>query len=384
METIKKLIRANVKQYGILIALIGIILFFTFITNGLLLRPINVSNVILQNSYILVLAIGMLLVIVSGHFDLSVGSVLAFVGALMGQMSVVYDANPFLTIVLMLVVGALIGMWQGVWIAYFKLPAFIVTLGNMLIFRGLALVLLGGSSLGPFPDPIRNISSGFILDGGAYKITAILVGAGLSLLFILGEFRKRRNRKKYKFEVSPIKLTIIKIIFVVIAINIFTVLLASYKGLPNVLVLLGILILLYTFIMNKTILGRRIYALGGNEKAAKLSGINTEKLTFLVFVNMGILAALSSIVFTARLNSANSRAGQGFELDALAACFIGGASISGGVGTVYGAIIGTLVMGIMNNGMSLLGLGIDWQQTIKGLVLMLAVLFDVCTKEKTT
>ncbi|WP_411681224.1 multiple monosaccharide ABC transporter permease [Clostridium thailandense] len=376
-----------VKEYSMVIALVIIAGFFEIVTGGTLLKPLNVTNLILQNSYVLVLAVGMLLVIVAFHIDLSVGSVAAIIGSISAILMIKMHFSVTVSIILSLLVGALIGAFQGFWIAYVKIPAFIVTLAGMLIFRGLTMVSLNGTSIAPYPVAFQKISSGFIPDifhGKSYHITTILIGIICTVIYVVFEIRKRNTQKKFNLAVSSQGIFIAKIVLIIAAINAFTFNLASYKGIPNVLVLMAVLIVGYTFIMTKTVLGRHIYALGGNEKAAKLSGVKTQRLVFWVFVNMGVLAALSGLVFAARLNSATPNAGQGFELDAIAACFIGGASASGGIGTVIGAIIGGLVMGIMNNGMSLIGLGIDWQQAIKGLVLLLAVAFDVYTKSKSS
>ncbi|KZL90996.1 multiple monosaccharide ABC transporter permease [Clostridium magnum] len=387
MDNFKNLVKHNVKEYSMVIALVVIAAFFQIITDGTLLKPLNITNLILQNSYILILAIGMLLVIVAFHIDLSVGSTAALIGAISAMLMVKMHTSVFVGVGVSLLVGALIGAFQGFWIAYVKIPAFIVTLAGMLIFRGLTMVGLGGTSLAPYPVAFQKISSGFIPDffhGKDMHITTLLIGIIFSVIYVLFELRKRNNQKKLGLEVSSQYTFIAKTAAIVIVANLFTYNLASYKGLPNVLVLLAVLIAFYTFITTKTVIGRHIYALGGNEKAAKLSGVKTQSLVFWVFVNMGVMAALSGIVFAARLNAATPKAGTGFELDAIAACFIGGASASGGVGKVMGAIIGGLVMGIMNNGMSLIGLGIDWQQAIKGVVLLLAVAFDVYTKSKSS
>jgi len=385
MESIKKLFKNNIRQYGMIIALASIIIFFAITTGGISLRPLNITNLILQNGYILVLAVGMLLVIVTGGIDLSVGSIAAFVGSISAIFMINMNIPVLLTVLLSLILGAIVGAWQGYWIAYVKIPAFITTLGGMLIFRGLTMVSLQGMSLAPFPVSFTKISSGFIPDffhGENYHITTLLIGLVFSVVFILMELKKRKTQKQYNFEVSPLGILIFKLTSIILVINAFLFILAQYKGLPNLLILLFFLILIYNFITNKTVIGRQVYALGGNEKASELSGIKTNKIKFLVYVNMGMLSALSGLVFAARLNAATPKAGTGFELDAIAACFIGGASATGGVGTVIGAIIGGLVMGVMNNGMSLVGLGIDWQQTIKGLVLILAVWFDVFSKSK--
>jgi putative multiple sugar transport system permease protein len=379
-----KLFKNNIRQYGMIIALVLISVLFQILSDGTLLKPLNVTNLILQNSYILVLAIGMLLVIITGNIDLSVGSVAAFVGAISGVL-MVSQKIPFLPAVLIcLLIGAAVGAWQGFWVAYVRIPAFIVTLAGMLLFRGLTMIVLKGMSLAPYPKTFQKISSGFIHDpfGGRVHLLTLLIGAALSVLYIYMEMRSRRSKLRYKFDVLSPAWFAVQMILVVLVINLFTWVLAQYNGIPNILVLLAALVAVYSFVMNKTVMGRHIYALGGNEKAAKLSGVKTKSVTFWVFVNMGVLAAMSGLVFAARLNAATPKAGTNFELDAIAACFIGGASATGGVGTVLGAIIGGLVMGVMNNGMSLVGLGIDWQQGIKGLVLLFAVGFDIYNKSK--
>jgi putative multiple sugar transport system permease protein len=385
MKTLMTLVRNNIREYGMLIALIVIMLFFQIQTDGTLMRPVNLTNLILQNSYIVIMALGMLLIIVAGHIDLSVGSIAGFIGAVAAVLLVRYDVNVWVTILLSLIVGGLIGAWQGYWIAYVKIPAFIVTLGSMLTFRGLTLALLGGESVGPFEETFQKLSSGFIPDffnNEGFHTTTMIIGVLLSALLIYMDIRSRKNQQKYNFEVTPLPFFILKNVLISGAILGLCYLMASYKGLPNVLIVLMVLIVLYTFLTTQTVLGRRIYALGGNEKAAKLSGVNTTRLLFITFVNMGLLSALAGMVFAARLNSATPKAGNGFELDVIAAVFIGGASASGGIGTVIGAIIGAFVMGVMNNGMSILGVNIDWQQVIKGLVLVAAVFFDVYNKNK--
>lgn len=385
MKTLMNMVQNNIREYGMLIALIVIMLFFQIQTDGTLMRPINLTNLILQNSYIVIMALGMLLIIVAGHIDLSVGSIAGFIGAVAAVLLVRYHVNVWLAMLISLFVGGLIGAWQGYWVAYVKIPAFIVTLGGMLIFRGLTLALLGGESVGPFQETFQKLSSGFIPDffnNEGFHITTMVIGVLLSVLLIYMDIRSRQNQQKYNFEVTPLPFFILKNALISGAILGLCYLMASYKGLPNVLIVLMVLIVLYTFLTTQTVLGRRIYALGGNEKAAKLSGVNTTRLLFITFVNMGLLSALAGMVFAARLNSATPKAGNGFELDVIAAVFIGGASASGGIGTVIGAIIGAFVMGVMNNGMSILGVNIDWQQVIKGLVLLGAVVFDVYNKNK--
>lgn len=384
---LSQLFKNNMRQYSMILALVSIMILFQVLTDGILLRPLNITNLILQNSYILVLAIGMILVIITGHIDLSVGSIAAFIGAISAILMVNHEVPTAVAIIISLLIGALIGAWQGFWVAYVKIPAFIVTLAGMLLFRGLTMVVLEGKSIAPFPEAFQKISSGFIPDvfgGASLHILTLVIGALLSIILIFNELKTRKTEIKYNFDVSPTGIFILKIIALVALINVFVYVLATYEGIPNILVILALLILAYQFITTKTIAGRHIYAIGGNEKAAQLSGVKTKRVTFWVFVNMGVLSALSGLLFAARLNAATPRAGNLFELDAIAACFIGGASAYGGIGTVPGAIIGGLVMGVMNNGMSILGLGIDWQQGIKGLVLLAAVAFDIYNKNKSS
>lgn len=382
---VRDVFKSNIRKYAMAIALVFIMVLFQILTDGILFKPLNITNLILQNSYILILAIGMLLVIVTGNVDLSVGSVVALIGAVAANLMIKHNMSVVPVILISLFIGALVGAWHGFWIAMIKIPAFIVTLSGMLIFRGLTLVILKGQTLAPFEESYRVISSGFIKDifsGGNFHITTLLIGLVFSIVYLYTELRDRKNKMKYGFTVGSTQMLLLKNAIVIIAINLLTYSLAAYKGAPNVLVLLFFLILIYSFITNKTVVGRYIYAIGGNEKAARLSGIKTDKILFWVYVNMGLLTALAGIVFSGRLNAAMPRAGTGFELDAMAACYIGGASASGGVGTVIGVIIGGLVMGVLNNGMSILGIGIDWQQAIKGLVLLIAVAFDAYTKAK--
>jgi putative multiple sugar transport system permease protein len=378
-------LKQNVREYGMLISLVLIMVLFQIMTEGTLLQPLNLTNLVLQNSYIVVMALGMLLVIVAGHIDLSVGSSSGFVGALAAVLMVTYEW-PFIPATLVcLLVGAAIGAAQGWFIAYFKIPSFIVTLAGMLVFKGLALALLQGQSVGPFPEEFQKLSSGFIPDwfeGTELRLTSLILGALVALAMVVFAFRTRTRQKLHGMETEPLALFVTRNGVFAAILLVLSVLLASYKGLPNVLVIMFGLTVLYDFVTSRTIVGRRIYALGGNEKAARLSGIRTERLAFYAFVNMGVLAALAGLVFAARLNTATPKAGQGFELDVIAACFIGGASASGGVGRVMGAVIGAFVMGVMNNGMSILGIGIDYQQVIKGLVLLAAVCVDVYNKNK--
>lgn len=378
------LTRGNSRQYGMAAALVAIIVLFQILTGGLLLTPLNVTNLIMQNSYILILAIGMMLVIVTGHIDLSVGSVVAFTGAVSAIMLTSWGLPTVVVVPVALLLGALIGAWQGFWVAYVRVPAFIVTLAGMLVFRGATLAVLGGESVAPLPPSLRDIASGFLpwQAGDGLHLPTLLLGAAGAAALVWIQWRSRSRSLGYGLPVQSAPVTAASSAVIVTAILAFTYVLADYNGLPVVGVLLVALIAGYSFVMRSTTMGRRVYAVGGSEQAAALSGIRTQRTTFWVFVNMGVLSALAGLVFTARLNAATTGAGTMFELDAIAAAFIGGASASGGVGTVVGAVIGALVMGVLNNGMSLIGLGVDWQQLIKGLVLLLAVAFDIYNKRR--
>ncbi|MBE3638594.1 multiple monosaccharide ABC transporter permease [Mangrovicoccus algicola] len=378
-------LRKHVREYGILIALVVIMAFFQIATGGILLKPVNLTNLILQNSYIVIMAIGMLLVIVAGHIDLSVGSVMGFVGAVAAVMIVNWGIPWPIAGILCLGVGAVIGMAQGFWVAYFRIPSFIVTLAGMLVFKGLTLALLAGQSVGPFPPAFRLIASGFIADPfglDGFNLLSLLIGVAVAAGLLALAVRARRQHEAAGVEDEPFALFAAKNGLIFAALVWMSFLMADFRGLPNVFIVMALLIAVYSFLTSKTTIGRRIYAVGGNEKAAMLSGINAPRLTFLTFANMGLLAGLAGIVFAARLNTATPKAGLGFELDVIAAVFIGGASMSGGVGTVIGAVVGAFIMGVMNNGMSILGIGIDWQQCIKGLVLLAAVIFDVMNKKR--
>ncbi|MCB8820837.1 multiple monosaccharide ABC transporter permease [Microvirga rosea] len=384
-ESYGSFLKTHFRDYGMLVSLLVIMAFFQVMTGGTLLKPLNLTNLVLQNSYIVIMALGMLLVIVSGHIDLSVGSIVGFIGGLAAVLMVKFDIHFVPTIIICLLVGALIGAVQGYWVAFLKVPSFIVTLAGMLVFKGLQLSLLGGQSVGPFPVTFQRLSSGFIPDVGVIdtiNLTSLTLGVVTTAALIYFSYRTRLNQQKHAVETAPFGFFVFKNALLAVLLIGFSYLLSTYRGLPNVLVIMFALVALYAFVTNRTTIGRRIYALGGNEKAAKLSGIKTERLTFLTFVNMGVLAALAGLIFAARLNTATPKAGLGFELDVIAACFIGGASAYGGVGKVTGAVIGAFVMGVMNNGMSILGIGIDYQQVIKGLVLLAAVTLDVYNKKK--
>ncbi len=382
------LFNGNIRQYGMIIALLVIIVLFQILTNGVLLYPQNVANLIMQNGYVIILAIGMLLCILTGgNIDLSVGSVVAFTGAIAGSLIIGMKMDVWLGVLITIIVGFAIGAWQGFWIAYVRVPPFIATLAGMLMFRGLTNAILKGLTLAPFPNSYLRLTGGFIEDifnipGINLNITCLTTGIVIIIFYIIFTIRSRRNKRKYNFEVIPFPLFILQILLVSGIIMLFFYWLSRYKGMPTVLILIGFLIAVYTFVTQNTVFGRYIYAIGGNEMAARLSGIDPQKVMFFVYMNMGVLATITGIVFSARLNAASPVAGTNFELDAIGACFIGGASASGGVGTVIGAVIGALVMGVLNNGMSILGVGTEWQMVIKGMVLLAAVAFDVFSKSR--
>ncbi|MFE0647279.1 multiple monosaccharide ABC transporter permease [Streptomyces sp. NPDC059534] len=378
-------IRRNMRQYGMLFALGLIVLLFQIWTGGDLLLPRNVSNLVLQNSYILILAIGMMIVIISGHIDLSVGSLMALVGGLGAVLMVEHQVSWPVAVLLTLLLGAVAGALQGFFIAYVGIPSFIVTLAGMLLFRGLTEIFLKGQTLGPFPDGLQKVANGFLPEVGPktnYHNLTLLLGLGLVAYVVVQEFRDRRRQREFTLETLPTGLFALKVTALVAAVLVTTLLLASYKGAPVVLLILAALLVAFGYVMRNAVIGRHVYAIGGNLPAAKLSGVKDKKVTFAVFLNMGMLAALAGLVFAARFNAASPKAGVNFELEAIAAAFIGGASMSGGVGTVLGAIIGGLVLGVLNNGMNLVGVGTDWQQVIKGLVLLAAVGFDVWNKRR--
>ncbi|MFV0490491.1 MAG: multiple monosaccharide ABC transporter permease [Pseudorhodobacter sp.] len=379
----------HLRENGMLVALLAIVFFFTIVVRVTIdvdfLSAQNITNLFLQNSYVIIMALGMLLVIVAGHIDLSVGSVAAFTGAVAAVLTVSLGWPVLAVIPAVLAVGAAIGAAQGYWVAYWRIPSFIVTLAGMLVFRGLTLWLLGGQNIGPFPRSFQSLSTGFIPDMfgvGRPNVTALVVVAAAALILVFLSWRSRQRDAEFGIEQEPMGLFLARNALVAAALIFVGWKLASFRGLPNVLVVLAVLTVLYAFFTENTATGRRIYALGGNERAAKLSGIRTERLVFLCFTNMGALAALAGMIVTARLNSATPKAGSGFELDVIAAVFVGGASMTGGSGKIVGVVVGALIMGVMNNGMSILGVGIDYQQVIKGLVLLVAVIFDVYNKNK--
>ena len=400
------------KRNTLLIALILVMILFEIAIqstgHGSLFSPSNFTNIIYQNSYVIILAVGMLFLIIGcGNIDLSVGSIVALVGAVAGVLMVNNEYNIYMSMALCLLLGIVIGAWHGFWIAYIRIPSFIVTLAGMLLFRGLALIVLDGITINPFPADyltmftsyFPSFDSGYFQEQLASGLSRAEVRAGMSAIvfsktmtvtaviviaYLVGIIYSRVSKIKKGYEVEPLYAFLFQHILALAAIIASCVLLGENKGIPVILILIAVVVIVYAFIANKTVVGRRIYALGGNEKAAKLSGVNTSRLLFLSYVNMGLLAAVAALVCVARFNSASPMAGTGYELDAIGACFIGGASAYGGVGTVGGAVIGAIFMGVLNNGMSILGIDANWQKAVKGLVLLAAVVTDVMSKKRVT
>jgi len=381
-------ITKTLRAYSMVIVLVLIALLFQYWTDGLIFKPRNMTNLIMQQSYIVILILGMLPVILTGNVDLSVGSIVAFVGAVAAVLQVKHGWGTLPTLVVSLLVGAAIGAWNGLWIAKFDIPAFIVTLSGQLIFRGLTQVVLDGASIGPFDKTFRDIAGSFaaeaIVKPGTWANFYLTIGLGLGCcaVFIVTQIVSRKNKKKHGIPTKGLLGTIIRTTMICMAVLFVTYLLAVDKGYPTVLLIMLGLSLIYSFICNRTTFGRSLYAIGGNRKAAALSGIKDRWSMFLAYTNMGFVSAIAALVYTARLNVATPKAGNGFELDAIAACYVGGASVSGGAGTIGGALIGCFVIGILNNGMSLLGISPDWQQMVKGLVILGAVAFDIIPKMK--
>ena len=379
-----------VQKYTMIIILILVVAFFTWRSDGKLLMPQNITNIISQNAYVFVLATGMLLCILTGgNIDLSVGSVVCFAGAV-GATLMSKGANMWVAVLVMLLIGIAVGAWQAFWIAYVHVPPFITTLSGMLVFRGLSNVVLDGKTMSVTNQQFVKLFGGgadcyvpdFIGKGNAsINILCVVVGIIAALIYLFTTFRSRISRKKKGYAVESFAGTIIKAVVIVAVILFFTFKLAQYKGLPMALIWVAIVVLVYGYITSKTTIGRHFYAVGGNEVATKLSGINTKFVYFFAYTNMGFLAGLAGILTIARLTSAQPTYGQNYEMDAIGSCFIGGASAYGGVGTVPGVIVGALLMGVINIGMSIIGVDQNYQKVVKGLVLLAAVIFDVMTKK---
>lgn len=383
-KSLGEMFKGNIRQSGIFLAFLAIAVLFA-VLNPSFLSPGNLTNIVLQYSYILVLAIGMLFVILLGQIDLSVGSVVAVTGALSAVLVIKNGMPWWVGVIAAIVLGLVIGAWQGFWVAYVGIPGFIVTLAGMLLFRGLTFQVLENVSLSPFPKAYYNIANGFfngLLGGMGFDVfTLVIFGIGV-LGFAYQQFRSRKARIAYNQAVESMALFIGKIVVIAAFVMWFAFQLSRSRGLPFVLIILAILVLIYGMLANSTVFGRDVYAIGGNISAAALSGINVKSVTFWTYVNMGFLSAIAGIIYSARMNGAQPSAGNMFELDAIAACFIGGASTTGGIGKLSGALVGGLIMAVMSNGMQLMGASTSTQQMVKGLVLLLAVAFDVWNKRR--
>jgi len=385
IANVRELLTRNLRQSGIFIAFVAIVALFTILTDGTLLSPTNLTNIVLQYSYILVLAIGMVIVIIGGHIDLSVGSVAALAGAVSAVVVIKGGAPWWVGVLAGIGVGLAAGAWQGFWVAFVGIPAFITTLAGMLLFRGLTFRTLDNISLSPFPSEYAQIATGFqngLLGGPGYDVFTLVVFAVAVAGYVISQIRARRAAIAYKQTVGATPLFIVKLVAVAAVVMWFAWQLANYRGLPNVLIILAVLIIVYTVITTRTVFGRHVYAIGGNLTAATLSGVKVKWVNFGIMLNMGLLAGVAGVIFSSRTNGAQPAAGNLFELDAIAASFIGGAAVTGGVGRVGGAIVGGLIMAVMSNGMQLMGVEQSIQQVVKGLVLLLAVAFDVYNKRR--
>ena len=384
----KKAVNIDMKQYGMVLALIAVFLIFAVMTGGKNMSPANINNLIMQNGYVVILAVGMLLCVLTGNIDLGVGLIVALCGATVGILMIDCHTNMWVAILAALAVGVLAGMFVGLFVSKLSIPPFIVTLATMLMGRGLTYTLLKAQTKGPLPTSYTYIGAGFLptmkipFGNGTLDVVSIIVAGIATVLVIMAELKSINTKKKYGFPINPLWQIIIKEAVILMIVWFFFYKLSRYNGIPFVLVIMGVLVGLYHFITSKTVAGRQIYALGGNAKAAKLSGINTEKVFFWVYTNMGILSAIAGIVLSARNASATPKAGDGFEMDAIASCYIGGAATSGGIGTIIGAVVGAFIMGILNNGMSLYGWSTDIQKIVKGAVLLGAVTVDLLSKRK--
>ena len=374
----------TLRSYSMIFVLIAIVILSQILTGGLTLNPRNITNIILQQSYIVILILGMLPVILTGNVDLSVGSSVAFAGAVAAVLQVNLGWGTLPTLVVALAIGA----WNGLWIAIFDIPAFIVTLSSQLVFRGLTQVVLDGASIGPFDETFRAIAGSFITDilgenaAGVMPIITMGLAVVACVVYALVQIIGRRQKIAHGVPVKAAWGMVARIVIISAVILVLSYMLCLDKGYPTVLVILLVFSLIYSFICNRTVFGRSLYAVGGNRKAAALSGIKDRMSMFMAYTNMGFVAAIAALVYAARMNVATPKAGTGFELDAIAACYVGGASVSGGAGTIGGALIGCFVIAILNNGMSMMGVSADWQQTVKGLVILAAVAFDMIPKAK--
>lgn len=388
MENKKKYVNLDLKSFGMIAALIIIFLIFYVITNGSNATPININNLIMQNGYIIILATGMLLCVLTGNIDLGVGSVVALCAAVSGKLVMEQNMSVGLAWLVALAIGLGIGLFAGFFIAYLSIPPFVVTLATMLMGRGLTYTLLQSQTVGPLPTGYTFIGTGFLptikvpFAGGTLDLICVIVAIVVTVCVIFMELKNIKTNNKYGFaNVVPWQM-IVKDVVIIGIVWFFFIKLGQNNGVPIQLLVVGVIVAVYQFITSQTVAGRQIYALGGNAKAARLSGINTKKVFFWVYVNMGVLSAIAGLMLAARQGAANPKMGDGVEMDAIASCYIGGAAAAGGVGTVIGAVVGALVMGVLNNGMSMCGLSTDFQKVVKGAVLLGAVVLDVVTKKK--
>ncbi|GAA4297408.1 sugar ABC transporter permease [Anaerocolumna aminovalerica] len=384
----KQKINIDMKQYGMIVALIVIFIIFNILSSGKNATSMNINNLIMQNSYVIILAVGMLLCVLTGNVDLGVGSSVALTGAICAIFVIDYKMPVALAFLIVLFIGLFIGMFEGFFIAALGIPPFIVTLATMLMGRGLTYIALKAQTKGPLPVNYTKIGAGYLptinlgTKDAPLDLLCILIAIVTTIFIILREIKSIQTNKKFNFNTLPLWQVILKFAVIISIVWFFFLKLATYRGIPIVLVLMTVLVGIYHFITSKTVAGRQIYALGGNAKAARLSGINIKKVYFLIYTNMGLLCAVAGIVLSARNASATPKAGDGFEMDAIASCYIGGAATTGGIGTIVGAVVGAFIMGILNNGMSLIGWSTDIQKVVKGLVLLGAVTIDLLSKRK--
>lgn len=377
-------INLSLKQYGMVLALIAVYVIFAIITGGKNLAPMTVNNIIMQNGYVIILAVGMLLCVLTGNVDLGVGSVVATCGAVAGTLIVDYGVSSPVAMLASLAVGALFGAFVGFFVSKLEIPPFIVTLATMLMGRGICYVILQAQTKGPLPADYTWVSTGFLptIKVGGVDLICLIVAAVIAVLVILGDVRAQAVTKKNGLPTIYTWQVILKDVIIIGIEGFFFYKLGCYNGIPIMLILVAVVVAIYHFITTQTVAGRQIYAMGGNAKAARLSGINTKKVFFWVYANMGLLCGLAGIVLSARNASATPKAGDGFEMDAIASCYIGGAATSGGVGTIIGAVVGAFIMGILNIGMSLAGFDTNVQKIVKGAVLLGAVTVDLVSKRK--
>lgn len=381
----KTLLKKNIRDYGMYIALAAIIVIFTIGTNGDFISPRNISNWVNQTGYIAVLAVGMTLILIIRHIDISVGYMCGFIGAVSAVLMVQQHFPWWLSILASLALGLLIGMFAGFLVAKVGVPSFVVTLAGMLVWRGmLMLVTQATGTIIVSDDTYNAIGNGFIPEVtkiGGFNFLTMLVGVLTIILLIVSQVKNRNNQIRYHFQVLSLPMFIIKLVFISIIIGYVIYILAGYEGISWTLVIVAAVVAIYNFVLNKTPFGRHVYGVGGNAQAAQLSGVNVKKVTFMVFASMGLLAALAGILFTARSKSATPTAGTAFEMDAIAAAYVGGVSADGGIGKVTGTIVGAFVMSSLMNGMNLMGVDISYQYIIKGAILVLAVVFDITTRK---